>query len=105
MTRDQAGYAAKGSWFETEEKTVGGNGETHREQFNIYKDPITDDGTKKSLKGFQFVYVDVDGVIVTQGESSEEVAFSENNLLKTIYKNGNFYNQTTLTEIRERLNS
>lgn len=105
MTRDQAGYAAKGSWFETEEKAVGGNGETHREQFNIYKDPITDDGTKKSLKGFQFVYVDVDGVIVTQGESSEEVAFSENNLLKTIYKNGNFYNQTTLTEIRERLNS
>lgn len=26
-------------------------------------------------------------------------------LLQTIYKNGKFYNQTTLTEIRNRLNS
>lgn len=106
ITRDQAGYAAKGSWFETEEKTTGRDFEkTHREQFNIYKDPITDDGTKKSLKGFQFVYVNNDGEIVTQGEVSEEKAFSDANLLKIIYKNGKFSNQTTLTEIRERINN
>lgn len=29
--------------------------------------------------------------------------YSVDNLLKTIYKNGEFFNQTTLTEIRERL--
>ncbi len=96
ITRDQAGYAAKGAWFEVLEDGV-------REQYNIYKDPITDDGTKKSLKGFQFVH-EVSGEIEVVGEATEEVTFSNANLLKTIYKNGRFFNQTTLTEIRERLN-
>lgn len=31
------------------------------------------------------------------------IVYSVDNLLKTIYKNGEFFNQTTLTEIRERL--
>lgn len=95
ITRDQAGYAAKGAWFEILEEGV-------REGFNIYKDPITDDGTKKSLKGFQFVHIK-DGEIVVTGEATEEVAFSDANLLKTIYKNGTFYNQTTLEQIRQKL--
>jgi len=40
-TRDTFGYAAKGAWFESEGKG-----------YDIYKDPATDDGTKKSLRGF-----------------------------------------------------
>lgn len=96
ITRDQAGYAAKGAWFEILEDGV-------RTGYNIYKDPITDDGTKKSLKGFQFVQVK-DGELVTVGEVTEEVAFSNANILKTIYRNGSFYNQVTLEQIRERLN-
>jgi nicotinamide phosphoribosyltransferase len=91
ITRDQAGYAAKGAWFEVLE-----DGE--REQYNIYKDPATDDGTKKSLKGFQFVHQVGDEIVVT-GEVTEEIAFSDANLLKTIYKNGKFFNQTTLDKI------
>lgn len=95
LTRDSAGYAAKGSWFEVEEDGI-------KEQHNIYKDPITDDGTKKSLKGFQFVKL-VDGEYENVSEVSETLAFSEANELKTIYKNGEFLNQTSLKEIRERL--
>lgn len=94
ITRDQAGYAAKGAWFEILE-----DGE--RTGYNIYKDPITDDGTKKSLKGFQFVHVQ-DGEIISTGEVTEEIAFSEANLLKTVYKDGKFYNQVTLEEIQKR---
>lgn len=63
------------------------------------------DGTKKSLKGFQFVYKDENGEYQVESEVSEEKAFSEENELKTIYKDGQFFNQTTLTEIRERINS
>lgn len=96
ITRDQAGYAAKGAWFEILEDGV-------RTGYNIYKDPITDDGTKKSLKGFQFVQ-EKDGELVTVGEVTEEVAFSNANILKTIYRNGSFYNQVTLEQIREKLN-
>lgn len=92
LTRDSAGYAAKGAWFEANEQ-----------QYNIYKDPITDNGTKKSLKGFQLVYQDKNGEYQCESEVTEEKAFSEENLLKTIYKDGKFYNQTTLTEIRERI--
>lgn len=93
ITRDQAGYAAKGSWFKMDDGST----------YNIYKDPITDDGTKKSLKGFQFVYKDKDGVIQTEGEVSEEKAFADYNMLKVIYEDGKFYNQTTISEIRKKL--
>jgi nicotinamide phosphoribosyltransferase len=113
LTRDSAGYAIKGAWFETktpsiEIRTMDNIGEVLRPEFetnsyNIYKDPITDGGTKRSLKGFQFVY-EQDGEIMVEGEVSEEKYNSEENLLKTIYRNGQFSNQTTLEEIRETVN-
>jgi nicotinamide phosphoribosyltransferase len=98
LTRDSAGYAAKGAWFEVIE-----NGE--RIGFDIYKDPITDDGTKKSLRGF----CKVDQIIGSHGKSEIFVKTGcteeeENSgLLRVIYENGKFYNQTSLDEIRNRL--
>lgn len=102
-TRDTLGFAAKGAWFQVKE----GDKVTN---YNIYKDPVTDDGTKKSLKGLLCVaegmgvnskleYVDKIGVIqeCTPEQESE-------GLLQVIYKDGEFYNQTTLTEIRNKLN-
>ena len=71
--------------------------------YNIYKNPITDNGTKKSLKGFQFVYYNELGEIEVESEVSEEKAFSNKNLLKVIYNCGQFYNQTNLESIREKL--
>lgn len=100
-TRDTFGFAAKGAWFEILE-------EGRRIGKNIYKDPITDyiDGksTKKSLKGFQFVYQDKDGEYRVLSEVSEEKAYSDENILQTIYKDGEYFNQVTLDEIRERIN-
>lgn len=122
LTRDSAGYAIKGAWFETKEIDQEATKQVEKEReyigaplgyakeyrttaYNIYKDPITDGGTKKSLKGFQFVYLDEQGEPQVRGEVSEEEMQSEANLLRTIYKDGKFYNQTTLEEIRERVNS
>jgi nicotinamide phosphoribosyltransferase len=110
LTRDSAGYAAKGAWFETKEffRTVKNDEgqvidtEFHIKQFNIYKDPITDDGTKKSLKGFCAVFLDENNEAFVQTECSEEL--EDSGELKTIYEDGKFYNQTTLEEIRERIN-
>lgn len=89
-TRDTFGFAAKGAWFQTE----------NQGSFDIYKDPVTDDGTKKSKKGLVKV-MEIGGEIqcidqCTWGEESE-------GLLQTIFKDGEFYNQTTLQEIREKL--
>lgn len=100
ITRDNLGWAIKGCWFEIGLQKLS---DVARTPYNIYKDPITDDGTKKSLKGFTFVYLDENGEIEVEQEVSEEKYNSEENLLKTIYKDGEFFNQTTLTEIRERI--
>lgn len=101
-SRDTLGWAAKGSWFET--KTPQGyKGEQDKvENFDIYKDPITDDGTKKSLKGMLQMYEDEKGVICVKQQVSEKD--ETKGILQVIYENGKFYNLTTLTEIRKRLN-
>lgn len=91
-TRDSIGMAIKGAWFETS-----------TDEYNIYKDPVTDDGTKKSLKGFQYVYKDSEGEYRVQSEVDEYKHDDFRNELKPIYENGGFFNQTTLTEVRNRL--
>ena len=96
-TRDTTGYAIKGSWFAVK------NRDGSITEFNIYKDPITDDGTKKSLKGLQMVYQDEKGEYQVKSECTWE---EENTgILQVIYENGKFYNQTTLTEIRKKIDS
>lgn len=102
-TRDTFGFAAKGAWFQAD-----GN------PYDIYKDPATDDGTKKSLRGFCQVFnnrpdalpyeLKYDGKdqieVNTQCAREQE----DGGLLQVIYENGKFYNQVTLTQIRERIN-
>lgn len=85
-TRDTFGFAAKGAWFE-----VDGKG------YDIYKDPITDDGTKKSLKGL--ICVTENQEVLTQCSWEQE----GQGILQTIFEDGKFYNQLTLAEIRSRL--
>lgn len=94
-TRDTLGFAAKGAWFEVLIDGI-------RKCYDIYKDPITDTGSKKSLKGL--VQVAIEGaeyVVNTQCNWEQE----ENSLLQTIYEDGEFYNETSFTEIRERIES
>jgi nicotinamide phosphoribosyltransferase len=90
-TRDTLGFAAKGAWFEVDENGT-------KVGYDIYKDPVTDDGTKKSLKGL--ICVTEDHEILTQCTWEQE----SQGILQTIYENGQFHNQITLTEVRERLN-
>jgi nicotinamide phosphoribosyltransferase len=85
-TRDTFGFAAKGAWFEADGKA-----------YDIFKDPITDDGTKKSLKGL--IMVDEDHEVHTQCSWEEE----EIGILQTIYEDGKFFNETTLTEVRSNI--
>lgn len=70
--------------------------------YDIYKDPVTDDGTKKSLKGRCAVHIE-DGEYVVKIQCSEEE--EKGGELRIIYENGKFYNQETLTQIRERIDN
>jgi len=89
-TRDTFGFAMKAT-------SVIVNGERRE----IFKDPITDDGIKKSAKGLVKVVLE-NGVytLVDQVSDVEE----EQGELKVIYKNGAFFNTITLEEIREQIN-
>jgi nicotinamide phosphoribosyltransferase len=119
-TRDTLGFAAKGAWFEILRKKEGGfqrtlksaegipydmEYEVERIAYDIYKDPVTDDGTKKSLKGLIAVFEDANltGVIFCKQQCTPEE--EEKGLLKTIFENGKFYNLTTFEEVRKRINS
>lgn len=99
-TRDTFGFAAKGAWFEVEEDDCEGG--KLKKEYDIYKDPITDDGTKKSLKGLQAVHKDNSGEYYVNSEVTPKEEMTGE--LQVIYENGKFYNSTTLTEIRKRLN-
>ena len=107
-SRDTFGWAAKGCWFETITNGV-------REGHDIFKDPITDSGMKKSLKGLVMVYNDRDDsesnslmfdgkdnlMVKTQCSFEEEAQ----GILQTIYEDGVYYNQTTLSDIRKRVDT
>lgn len=87
-SRDTYGQAIKATAIQID-------GELH----NIYKDPKTSGGfNKKSAKGLMRVNEDM--------SLSEECSWEEESqgLLQLIYEDGKFFNETTLTEIRERLN-
>jgi len=74
--------------------------EVNGEGREIFKDPITDDGTKKSATGLLRVTTGEGGykLVDRQTWAGEQVSD-----LKVIYEDGVFYNQTTLEKIRERL--
>ena len=101
-TRDTLGFAAKGAWFEVKE-LVPGTEESEayykKTGYDIYKDPVTDDGTKKSLKGL--ICVTEDHEVLTQCTWEQE----EQGILQTIYEEGRFCSETSLTEVRNKLNA
>jgi nicotinamide phosphoribosyltransferase len=88
-TRDTFGFAMKATYVEV-------NGESRE----IFKDPITDDGMKKSATGLLCVE-EIDGQIGLYDKVSWET--EKTGLLQTLYLDGNFENPTTLTEIKNRL--
>jgi nicotinamide phosphoribosyltransferase len=107
-TRDTFGFAMKATYVELE---VPKFGEFADQGLNteiigreIFKDPITDDGTKKSATGLlRVVWDPFQETYNLMDKQTWEQEGHKNNQLKTIYKDGEFHNITTLTEIKNRL--
>jgi len=103
-TRDTFGFAMKATYVEISRKR-----ELEEDKYlktpiiegrEIFKDPITDDGTKKSAKG----------LLNVGGKSGKYILNDQSNwdqenvgCLQTIFEDGEYYNETTLTEIRNKL--
>lgn len=94
-TRDTFGFAMKATHVTIQNES----GEL--EHRSIFKDPITDDGTKKSAKGLLKVVKDPEvGYKVIDQVSFEEEMEGE---LRPIYINGLFYSHLNLEAIRKRI--
>lgn len=98
VTRDTLGWAMKATYGEvilSDGREVG---------IEIFKDPITDDGTKKSARGLQRVdEVEIDGkktFKLTDRVTWEEF---EGGALVEIFRDGKLLKETSLAEIRQRL--
>ena len=91
VTRDVYGMAMK--------STYGELGKGHG--VSIFKDPITDDGLKKSATGLLRVSLNLHGQMICE----EDVGWAQESggLLQTIFLDGKPGRQQTLTEIRTRL--
>lgn len=91
VTRDTFGFAMKATY-----------GEVNHVGRDIFKDPKTDDGTKKSAKGLMQVYRDeATGKLQLKDQCTwEEEAQGQ---LQTVFKDGNLLVEWSLKEIRERV--
>ena len=105
-TRDTFGFAMKATYGEITHKsnpTLDELGfDPYVEPREIFKDPITDDGTKKSKKGLLQVYSKHNKIYVEDQCCWEQEKLG---LLTTVFKDGKLIKETTLDEIRERLNN
>jgi nicotinamide phosphoribosyltransferase len=88
MTRDTLGFAMKATY-----------GEVNGEPREIFKDPVTDSGTKKSAKGLMVVHGDQNGYYMLDGTDwiSETMGF-----LEPVFENGEILRETKFSEIRQR---
>jgi nicotinamide phosphoribosyltransferase len=106
VTRDTFGFAIKATYGELKQQrtTYTSDGLDYKEDYiearEIFKDPITDDGTKKSLKGLLMVYNSPAGIKVKDQCTKEE---EQQGLLETVFLNGVATNQQSLVDIRARL--
>lgn len=86
-TRDTFGFAMKATY-----------GEVNGEGRAIFKDPITDDGTKKSAKGLMKIELENGTFKLTDNVSWEEENKGE---LKEVFRDGKLLVDISLSEIRE----
>ncbi len=89
-TRDTFGSAMKATWAEVDGKGV-----------NLLKDPVTDDGTKKSATGRLAVFRDEDGLFLKQDANQIDEQLSE---LTMVWENGRFVSRQSFAEVRKVLN-
>jgi nicotinamide phosphoribosyltransferase len=92
-TRDTFGFAMKATYGE-----VNGVGR------EIFKDPITDDGTKRSKKGLLFVQnsgINTDSKLEVHDQATWDQ--EQGGLLKTVFKDGQLVRRTNLATVREKL--
>lgn len=90
MSRDDLGIAVKAT-----------NAVVNGFEIPIYKDPKTDDGSKKSARGWLKVDYDNNGKITLITNVTREEA--EDGLLQVVFENSKLYNLSTFNKVKSYL--
>lgn len=102
VTRDTYGFAVKSTYGEV--RVDVGDGEWVQRGVEIFKDPVTDDGLKKSAKGITSVFRDErhpDKPLTLHDQSTWEAL--NDCEFQQVFVNGKLYNEQNLTQIRETI--
>lgn len=91
VTRDNFSLAMKAT-----------SGVVKSQRREIFKDPITDSGTKKSAVGLLRVEVENNNYVLYDQQTEEQEQQGE---LETIFEDGNLVKEVSLSNIRERLST
>lgn len=89
VTRDTFGFAMKSTWAQID-----------GDDMDLFKDPVTDDGLKKSATGRIAVLADFEGNLYLV-EQATELQESESRLIP-IWRDGKFLKEHTFDEVRSR---
>ncbi len=89
LTRDTFGFAMKATW-----------GQVDGEGREIFKDPVTDKGDKKSAAGLLRVEETAEGYALFDRQTAEQ---ERQGAYKTVFQDGNLMRETNLDQIRQRL--
>lgn len=93
VTRDTHGFAIKATYALV-------NDEEHL----LFKDPVTDDGTKRSARGRMIVANGGSGLyLVDELNQDEHHRLRGRDVLETVWRNSTFYRRETLAGVRERV--
>lgn len=92
ITRDTLGYAIKAT-----------AGMVNGEYRELFKDPKTGDGMKKSAKGYLRVTQEGGELVLHDQQDRKDVQNFTDDLLEPIFMNGKRLRHTSLAEIRQRL--
>lgn len=91
VTRDNFGFAVKAT-----------SGVVNGERRNIFKNPKTDNGVKKSAKGLLRVEKECQRFVLYQEQTEEQ---EKQGVLETVFLNGKLVKSHSLREIRQRINN
>ena len=89
VTRDTFGFAMKSTYVEVD-----------KEGIEIFKNPVTDSGVKKSAKGLIKVYEE-NGIIKMKDQCKVKDTFDS--LLKTVFQDGELVKKISFTDIKKKL--
>lgn len=90
VTRDNFGFAMKAT-----------SGVVNGQRRDIFKNPKTDSGTKKSAKGLLRVEKNGNSIVLYDNQTEDQ---EKQGLLEVVFENGKLLKSTSLSDIRKRIN-